>query len=39
MIDRAAFETAKRMFPKDCLEYRLGAQRLARSDGTYGTRE
>jgi hypothetical protein len=24
MIGRAAYETAKRMFPKDCLEYRLG---------------
>jgi hypothetical protein len=31
MIGRAAFETAKRMFPKDCLEYRHGAQVLERS--------
>jgi hypothetical protein len=33
MIGRAAFETAKRMFPKDCLEYRHGAQIIERSDG------
>jgi hypothetical protein len=25
MIGRAAYETAKRMFPNDCLEYWLGA--------------
>jgi hypothetical protein len=33
MIGRAAFETAKRMFPKDCLEYRHGAQIIERSGG------
>jgi len=32
-IGRAAFETAKRMFPKDCLEYRHGAQIIERNDG------
>jgi hypothetical protein len=34
MIGRAAFETAKRMFPKDCLEYRHGTQIIERNDGT-----
>jgi len=33
LIGRAAFETAKRMYPKDVLEYRKGAQVLDRSDG------
>jgi hypothetical protein len=33
MIGRAAFETAKRVFPKDCLEYRHGAQIIERSGG------
>ena len=32
IIGRAAFETAKRMFPKDCLEYRHGAQITERHD-------
>jgi len=31
LIGRAAFETAKRLFPKDILEYRRGAQVLERS--------
>jgi hypothetical protein len=31
LIGRAAFETAKRMYPKDVLEYRRGAQVLDRS--------
>jgi hypothetical protein len=31
LIGRAAFETAKRMYPKDALEYRRGAQVLDRS--------
>ena len=34
VIGRAAFETANRMFPKDCLEYRHGAQIIERNDGT-----
>jgi hypothetical protein len=34
MIGRAAFETAKRMFPKDCIEYRHGAQIIERSGDT-----
>jgi hypothetical protein len=34
LIGRAAFETAKRMYPKACLEYRLGAQVLERSGDT-----
>jgi hypothetical protein len=33
MIGRAAFETAKRMFPKDCLEYRHDAQIIERTGG------
>jgi hypothetical protein len=32
--DRAAFETAKRTFPKDLIEYRNGAQIIERSGGT-----
>ena len=32
-IGRAAFETAKRMFPKDLIEYRNGAQIIERSGG------
>jgi hypothetical protein len=32
-IGRAAFETAKRMFPKDLIEYRHGAQIIERSGG------
>jgi hypothetical protein len=31
LIGRAAFETAKRLYPKDILEYRRGAQVLDRS--------
>jgi hypothetical protein len=31
LIGRAAFETAKRMYPGDLIEYRLGAQVLERS--------
>ena len=33
LIGRAAFETAKRLYPKDVLEYRKGAQVLDRSEG------
>jgi hypothetical protein len=32
LIGRAAFETAKRMYPKDLIEYRRGAQVLGRSE-------
>jgi hypothetical protein len=32
LIGRAAFEKARRMYPKDVLEYRRGAQVLERSD-------
>jgi hypothetical protein len=31
LIGPAAFETAKRMYPKDLIEYRRGAQVLAKS--------
>jgi hypothetical protein len=31
LIGRAAFETAKRMYPKDLIEYRRGAQVIDRS--------
>jgi hypothetical protein len=31
LIGRAAFETPRRMYPKDVLEYRRGAQVLDRS--------
>jgi hypothetical protein len=31
LIGRAAFETAKRLFPRDQLEYRRGPQVLERS--------
>jgi hypothetical protein len=31
LIGRAAFETAKRLFPKDLIEYRNGAQVIERS--------
>jgi hypothetical protein len=34
LIGRAAFETAKRKFPKDLIEYRNGAQIIERNDGT-----
>jgi hypothetical protein len=33
VIGRAAFETAKRMFPKDLVEFRNGAQIIDRSGG------
>jgi hypothetical protein len=36
VIGRAAFETAKRMFPKDLIEYRNGAQIIERSGGASG---
>jgi hypothetical protein len=32
VIGHAAFETAKQMFPKNCLEYRHGAQITERHD-------
>ena len=32
LIGRAAFETAKRMYPKDLIEYRRGAQVMDRSE-------
>jgi len=32
LIGRAAFETAKRLYPKDVLEYRRGAHIIGRSD-------
>jgi hypothetical protein len=32
-IGRAAYETAIRLFPKDAIQYRNGAQIIARSDG------
>jgi hypothetical protein len=31
-IGRAAYETAVRLFPKDVIQYRNGAQIIARSD-------
>jgi hypothetical protein len=31
LIGRAAFETAKRLYPKDLFEYRKGAQVIERS--------
>jgi hypothetical protein len=32
IIGRAAYETARRMFPNDRVDYRNGAQIIARSD-------
>jgi hypothetical protein len=32
LIGGAAFETAKRMYPRDLIEYRRGAQVLERSE-------
>jgi hypothetical protein len=32
LIGRAAFETARRLFPKDQIEYRRGAQVIDRSE-------
>jgi hypothetical protein len=37
LIGRAAFETAKRLYPKDVLEYRRGGS-LLRSHGSQGLR-
>jgi hypothetical protein len=34
LIGRAAFETAKRMYPRDLIEYRRGAQIIERSEPT-----
>jgi hypothetical protein len=36
LIGRAAFETARRMYPRDLLEYRRGAQVLERSGPVEG---
>jgi hypothetical protein len=36
LIGRAAFETAKRMYPRDLIEYRRGAQVIERSGGAEG---
>jgi hypothetical protein len=32
LIGKAAFETARRMYPKDLIEYRRGAQVIDRSE-------
>ena len=32
LIGKAAFETAKRMYPRDLIEYRQGAQIIERSE-------
>ena len=32
LIGRAAFETAKRMYPRDLIEYRRGVQVIDRSE-------
>jgi hypothetical protein len=32
LIGRAAFETARRMYPRDLIEYRRGAQVIDRSE-------
>jgi hypothetical protein len=32
LIGRAAFETAKRLYPRDLIEYRRGAQVIERSE-------
>jgi hypothetical protein len=32
LIGRAAFETAKRLYPRDLIEYRRGAQVIDRSE-------
>jgi hypothetical protein len=32
LVGRAAYETARRMYPKDLIEYRHGAQIIERSD-------
>jgi hypothetical protein len=36
LIGRAAYETAIRMFPQDAIQYRNGAQIIARSDQESG---
>ena len=36
LIGRAAYETAKRLCPKDRIEYRKGAQVIERSGGEEG---
>jgi hypothetical protein len=36
LTGRAAFETAKRMYPKDLIEYRKGAQVIDQSGGEEG---
>jgi hypothetical protein len=36
LIGRAAYETAKRMYPSDLIEYRKGAQVIERSGGEEG---
>jgi hypothetical protein len=36
LIGRAAFETAKRLYPKDLIEYRKGAMVLDKSGGEGG---
>jgi hypothetical protein len=36
LIGRAAFETAKRMYPRDLIEYRRGAQVIGRSEPSQG---
>lgn len=33
IVGRAAYETAIRLFPRDTIQYRNGAQIIARSDG------
>jgi hypothetical protein len=33
IIGRAAYETARRLFPRDTIQYRDGARIIARSDG------
>jgi len=35
-MGRAAYETAIRLFPRDAIQYRNGAQIIARSDGERG---
>jgi hypothetical protein len=33
IVGRAAYETAIRLFPRDAIQYRNGAQIIARNDG------
>jgi hypothetical protein len=37
IVGKAAFETAKRMYPRDVLEYRNGAQVIERSGDKQAT--